>query len=332
MLTLMISNSHLEDSHNTTATSEPSLSGGNVVYGSHNQIYQDLSVVATITKAKFPVYLVNSRITKKNYAMKVFPFDGEQPHLYYKNESRFACLQHPHVIRNLYSESERKAACDGKEKKISYTIMEFAEHGDFYNFLRRNKEIFDDDKIIRTYFRQLIQGLEYIHDNGVAHMDLKLDNLLIASDFSLKIADFDMAHFKEDAIIISNGSKFYRAPEVMNGRCNNPKAADIYSAGVVLFILKAKGIFPQFEGNNIDKINFAQLLNNNDPKFWTHHCRIQKKPDSFFDQDFKDLFKSMCKFDPNDRASIKAIKASKWYNGPHYSPKELRHLMSRLNC
>lgn len=328
MLSLMISNSHLDDSHSASSVSSQT-DGGNVVYGSHNQIYQDLSVVSTITKAKFPVYLVNSRITKRNYAMKVFQFDNDQPHLYFKNETRFACLQHPHVIRNLYSEAERKAEFDGKETKISYIIMEYAEHGDFYNFLKHHKDLFDD-KLIRTYFRQLIQGLEYIHENGVAHMDLKLDNLLIANDFTLKIADFDMAHFKEDAIIISNGSKFYRAPEVMNGRCNNPKASDIFSAGVVLFILKAKGIFPQFETNNIEKINFAQLLYNNNPKFWAHHCRIQKKDDAYFDQDFRDLFMSMTRMNPHERVSIESIKASKWYNGPHYSHKELRQLMNRF--
>jgi len=304
-------------------------SGGNVVYGSHNQIYRDLIIVKSLTKAKFPVYLVTSKITKKDYAMKVFGYENRQPHLYFKNETRFACLQHPNVVRNLFFEPNRKAKFEGDEMQISYTIMEYAQHGDFFSFLKNHHHEIDD-KLVRTYFRQLIDGLEYLHNNDVAHMDLKLENLLLSNDFLLKIADFDMAHFKEDAIIISNGTKYYRAPEVMKGKCNIPKMADIFSAGVILFTLKTKGIFPQFESNEIEGILFSDLLYNDTSEFWARHRKVQKLSEAFFDEDFKDLFTVMTKFNPDERASIQDIKNSKWYNGPIYSPEELVQKVSRI--
>jgi len=301
----------------------------NIVYGSHKEIYQNLSIVKPLTKAKFPVYLVQSRVTKKNYAMKVFRHENGQPHLYFKNESRFACLQHPNVVRNLYFENQRKSCLDETEMEISYTIMEFAMNGDFFSFLKKQRKHMNE-KLARTYFRQLIEGLEYLHNNGVAHMDLKLDNLLIGNDFNLKIADFDMAHFKDDAIIISNGTKYYRAPEVMQGRCNNTKSADIFSAAVVLFTLFTQGVFPQFETEAVGGVEFSKLLNTNPDEFWNEHCKIQNKTSTFFDDDFKELFLAMTKFNPKERASIDTIKASNWYNGKHYTPEELKEKMQRI--
>ena len=319
-----------QDSCTDLLSSSPTLpSTQNVVYGNHKSIYQDIQVIKPINKAKFPVYLVQSKVTKQKYAMKAFAHERGRPHLYYHNETRFACLRHPNVIRRLYFEQSREADLEGTRSQISYVIMENASRGDFLNFLKVHRKHIDD-KLARTYFRQLIDGLEYLHLNGVAHMDLKLDNLLLGDDDSLKIADFDMAHFDEDAIIISSGTKLYRAPEIRSGKCNSPKTADIYSAGVLLFLLKTQGVFPQFENNSLDGFNFAQLLEENSPKFWTSHSEVQKKATSFFDKDFQDLFMSMTKANPEERASIKEIKESKWYNKPVYSTEELKNKISGL--
>jgi len=302
---------------------------GNVVYGSHKQIYQDLDIVMQISKAKFPVYLVQSKITKKTYAMKVFGHSNNEPHLYFKNESRFASLQHPNVIRNLYFESHRKSRLDNVEKQISYIITEYAINGDFFSFVKKNRKQIDE-KLARTYFRQLIEGLEYIHQNGVAHMDLKLDNLLVGNDYNLKIADFDMAHYKDDAIIIGNGTRNYRGPEVIKGKCNNPKAADIFSAAIVLFALKTQGGFPHLETKTEGGLQFPELLETDPTQFWNEHCKNLRQQETYFDQDFKELFSNMTKSDPKDRATIENIKASKWYNGPHYSPDELKERVERI--
>ena len=309
-------------------TKESSL-GGNMVYGSHGAIYKDVSIVRELNKAKFPVYVVQSNVTKRDFVMKVFPFKNGQQHLYFKNESRFASLQHPNVIKSLFFEQQRQAEFDGVTNQVSYIITEHASKGDFMNFLRLHNKSFDE-KLTRTYFRQLINGLEYLHNNNVAHMDLKLDNLLLADDCSLKIADFDMAHYVDDAIIISNGTKLCRGPEVASGKCNDTKTADIFSAGVILFLLKTQGVFPQFENNSISGVNLAELLYNNVPEFWKTHCNVQKRSPSFFDKDFQELFIAMTKANPSDRASIKMIKESKWYNGPVYSANELKEKVGRI--
>jgi len=293
------------------------------------KIFQEVSVVKQLNKAKFPVYLVNSKINNQNYAMKVFSFDNDQPHAYYKNEVRFSNLNHPNVVRNFYFEHERKTKCKGVVSKVSYKIMEYAPHGDFFDLVTKYGQKLNE-KAIRTFFKQLIAGLEYLHMKGVSHLDLKLDNLLLGKDMDLKIADFDLSHIIGDARIISKGTKFYRPLELMQAKCKNTRAADIYSAGIVLFTLKTQGIMPHAETSLVGGVNFSDLLHNNDPQFWTEHCKAQGKPSDFFDEDFKELFMSMIQLNPERRATIDMIKESKWYNGPCYTPEELKVRMEKI--
>jgi len=294
-----------------------------------NDVFRDICVVKALNKAKFPVYLITSKVNRQNYAMKVFGYSGNKPHTYFQNEARFSFVNHPNIIRTHHIEHERETLSKGSTKKVSYTIMEYAPHGDFFDFVM-NHGADIDDKLIRTYFRQLIDGVEYLHNNGVSHMDLKLENLLLGSDFSLKIADFDLSYFDNDSKILSRGTKFYRPPEVIQGRCKNTKAADIYSAGIVLFTLKTRGMLPHAEDNRVGGIDFAGLLYTHNSEFWKKHCEIQKKDASFFDEDFKNLFNAMISLNPNDRASIDQIKQSNWYNSPVYSSEELKSKVGKF--
>lgn len=99
----------------------------------------------------------------------------------------------------------------------------------------------------RTLFRQLIEGMDYLHSNGISHLDIKLDNLVLSDDGLLKIIDFDASHQKDSGKkIISRGTKVYRAPEIRSSECENGFAADIYSCGILLFCF-VMGRYPYLE-------------------------------------------------------------------------------------
>lgn len=296
--------------------------------------YQSLAVLKRLSKAKFPVYLTSSKVSKQNYAMKIFTHKQERPHPYYRNEIRFASLKHPNIIDIVHYENEKDTIEKGELKKVSYILMEYAPHGDFFDFITKNAENIDE-KLARTYFRQLIDGIEYLHSSGVAHLDLKPENLLLGADFNLKIADFDLSHVYGDAKILSRGTRYYRGPEFFQSSSSAPQltipfASDIYSAGIFLFILKSGGVYPHSENSPLEGVDLVDLLYRNNPQFWVKHCEIQEKKLSFFDRDFKDLFNNMVKFDPKDRLTIKQIKQSNWYNGPIYTPLELQKTMKKI--
>jgi len=94
----------------------------------------------------------------------------------------------------------------------------------------------------------------------------------------LKIADFDISYISgSGSNILSKVSKGYRAPEIARGVCSKPVAADIYSAGIILFIWKTNGFIPFSEDKLFRGVNFHELMKKEDPKFWDYHCKFQKK-------------------------------------------------------
>mmetsp|Transcript_32411 Transcript_32411/g.29217 ORF Transcript_32411/g.29217 Transcript_32411/m.29217 type:complete len:196 (-) Transcript_32411:298-885(-) len=192
-------------------------------------------------------------------------------------------------------------------------LLDYASHGDLKEFIQAKPKISNDEKLVRTLFSQLIEGLKYLHSQGVYHLDIKLSNLLIDGDYRLKIADFDQAYISGDKEILSKGSYNYRAPELIKGEeISNFAALDIYSAGVVLFTLKCRGQVPHNEGEGIKGFNLMKYLNLNSHEFWKSHCLLQGQKASYFSSDFKDLFEGMTKEDPYERWTFHDIEKSAW--------------------
>jgi len=296
--------------------------------------YQSLTVVKKLSKAKFPVYLTSSKVNKQNYAMKIFAHKNGKPHPYFNNESRFAVLKHPNVIDIVYAENEKDTIYKDEVKKVSYILMEYAPHGDFFDFVTKYRDCIDE-KLVRTYFRQLIDGIEYLHESRVAHLDLKPENLLIGADLNLKVADFDLSYVHGDKKIYSRGTRYYRGPEffktetdITDLKC--PSASDVYSAGVILFILQSGGIYPHSENTPLEGLDLVDMMYNKNADFWKKHAEIQGKSASHFESSFKELFNGMTKLNPEERMTIKEVKASKWYNGPIYTPSELQKKMKKI--
>lgn len=287
--------------------------------------FDKIALCKVLSKAKFVVLLGCLPSEKKKFAVKVFPFDKDQPDSCFLNEIQFKKLRHKNVISILHYELEREATYANGSCKTSYIIMELAPHGDLHDFLLSGKVQFDD-KLARTFFHQLIAGVEYLHSVGVAHLDLKPENLLLGDNYQLKIGDFDQAYLKGYNKIVTKGTVNYRAPELVERRCKNPKAADIYSAGIILFVMKCNGILPYAE-NSDEGIYMFQLMMCNPESFWKDQIKLQGKDCSELDTDFKELFMSMVAFDPKDRMSIQQIKESKWFNKPVYTPNELESLI-----
>jgi len=160
-------------------------------------------------------------------------------------------------------------------------------------------------------------------------------NLLLGADLNLKIADYDLSYVVGDDRILSRGTRYYRGPEFFKSvtdepKLTNPFAADVYAAGIILFILKSGGIYPHSENNTLEGIDLVELMYNNNAEFWRKHCEIQERPPTFYDRDFKELFNGMVKCNPDERLTLEDIKKSRWYNGPVYSPSELQRKMKKV--
>lgn len=143
-------------------------------------------------------------------------------------------LDHRHIVR-LYDTIYQN-------DKI-YAIMEYCSIGELFTLIKNQQ--FNHNKT-KQYFIQLIQAIDYIHDvHNVCHRDISLENILLDINDNLKLCDFGLCSINTDHIDDGKrvGKLKYMAPEVYAKESYNPKSADIWSCGVVLFIMLT-GVFP----------------------------------------------------------------------------------------
>lgn len=285
----------------------------------------------TISNGKNPIHLISLGPDNVQLALKIFLFKGHNINSHYRNEYRFHKLNHPNVIKlEGYCDTLEFVDCQsGPSYKFSYLLLEYAPYGDLCEFTVKRGIIFEE-KMARTYFHQFMEGLEYLHNHGVAHLDLKPENLLIGKNYKLKIADFDLSFVIGDDQIKSLGTKNYRAPELVRRNTKNPQKADIYSAGIILFFLIA-GSVPFNEDQPEVSLQFFLLAQENPRKFWRDFCRKFYKEVTAYSKEFRELFISMIKEDPEERPDISDIKKSSWYKGPIYDQNQLEKMLSGIS-
>mmetsp|Transcript_3929 Transcript_3929/g.3345 ORF Transcript_3929/g.3345 Transcript_3929/m.3345 type:complete len:171 (+) Transcript_3929:538-1050(+) len=162
----------------------------------------------------------------------------------------------------------------------------------------------------------------------MAHMDIKLENVLLGENYELKLIDFDLSYSKKVDKIRGRGTVDYRAPELKEKKKDlTPSKCDVFSAGIFLFALQSRGILPFKEGSKTNRLFEDFQLS---PKlFWSNHQRIQKKAKDFWSDSFKSLFESMCKTDPKKRPTLSEVKRHEWMKGPTYSQKEVKAIMKK---
>ncbi|XP_043280585.1 testis-specific serine/threonine-protein kinase 4-like [Venturia canescens] len=158
-------------------------------------------------------------------------------------------LKHPHLIRFLQAiETTHRV----------YIIMEFAVNGSLLDIICR--DTFIDESRSRRWFRQLTDAVDYCHERGVVHRDIKCENLLMDQEYNIKLSDFGFARGqmkpKNGVVILSEtfcGSYAYASPEILRGIPYQPQLSDAWSLGVVLYAM-VYGCLP------FDDTNFAHLL------------------------------------------------------------------------
>ena len=150
-------------------------------------------------------------------------------------------VRHPNVVQ-LYEVMASKA-------KI-YFVMECVKGGELFNKVAKGKLMED---AARKYFQQLIGAVDFCHSRGVFHRDLKPENLLLDENGDLKVSDFGLSALCEsrrhDGLLHTTcGTPAYVAPEVINKKGYDGAKADMWSCGVILFVLMA-GFLPFHDPN-----------------------------------------------------------------------------------
>lgn len=198
-------------------------------------------------------------------------------------------LNHPLIVKLLHSQVKQ----DGK----GVIFLEYLSWPSLQAYLAKHKSL--PLHISLKLFAQLVDALEHMHKQNVAHSDLKPENIAYdPQNQSIKVFDFGLSQTMLRSQLSSSfvGSPLYMAPEVLLRERYNPLAADVWSLGIVLVeMLTGRTPFSSFMSMDelLDFVSFETVV---------------PIPDSIPD-DLRELLRKMLDFNPSTRLTISSVRA-----------------------
>ncbi|KAL7224233.1 hypothetical protein ACSBR1_025655 [Camellia fascicularis] len=185
-------------------------------------------------------------------------------------------------------------------KSKIYFAMELVRGGELFSKIAKGRLRED---VARHYFQQLISAVDFCHSRGVYHRDLKPENLLLDHDGNLKVTDFGLSafaeHLRQDGLLhTSCGTPAYVAPEVIGKKGYDGAKADIWSCGVILYVLLA-GFLP-FQDENI-MVMYRKIY------------KGDFKCPPWFSSESRRLITKLLDPNPSTRITISKIMESSWF-------------------
>ncbi|KAG6497717.1 CBL-interacting protein kinase 18-like [Zingiber officinale] len=241
------------------------------------------------------VYYARNLKTSQSVAIKVIEKDkvmmGGLNDQIKREISVMRLVRHPNIVE-LYEVMATKS-------KI-YFVLEYAKGGELFDKVAKGKL---KEDVARKYFKQLITSVDFCHSRGVYHRDLKPENILLDENENLKISDFGLSALAEsrrqDGLLHTTcGTPAYVAPEVISRKGYDGAKADIWSCGVILFVLMA-GYLPF-----------------HDPNLMEVYRKIRKaefKCPNWFPLEVRRLLVRILDPNPNTRITITKIMEIPWF-------------------
>lgn len=223
-------------------------------------------------------------------------------------------IDHVNIIKIFDGNSGILKKSNGMTKMVNYLALELASNGELFDYIYFPKKGFGEE-IGQYIFLQLLEGLEATHNYGIAHRDLKTENMMLSEDWTLKIADFGystplIGRKGDGNLTTCLGTMSYCAPEILMRKPYIGTFADIFSCGVILFIL-VTGRLPFQKAARTD-YHYQFILKNDYEGFWNATTsKIEN-----LSNEFKTLVNCMLAFDPTQRPSIAEIRSYSWMLKP----------------
>lgn len=200
-------------------------------------------------------------------------------------------VRHPNIVQ-LFEVMATKS-------KI-YFVMEYVRGGELFNKVAKGRL---KEDLARKYFQQLISAVGFCHARGVYHRDLKPENLLLDENGDLKVSDFGLSavsdQIRQDGLFHTFcGTPAYVAPEVLSRKGYDAAKVDIWSCGVILFVLMA-GYLP-FQDQNI-MVMYKKIY------------KGEFRSPRWFSPDLIRLLTKLLDTNPDKRITIPEIMENRWF-------------------
>ena len=272
-------------------------------FGSNINDFIDLSILEYGKRCSATIKKMQSKINCLYYAIKIIPKNRiVNKKDIFREKIIQSLINHKNIVRQYgnFEDSQNYYLVleylpnDNLEEKIGKHIKSFANQN--IEFIQEN--------IVINIFKQILNGVEYLHGIGVVHRNIKPDNILFDEFNNVKLADFGLSAYFErksnqvflDPKLFSNhtrvGHKDYTAPEVINGFDYDSKC-DIFSLGITIFYLMTFQL-PFYSYTN----NENKLIRN----------QLNVNLSNIYSNGLKTLVYKMISENPNDRPTAKEVK------------------------
>lgn len=251
------------------------------------------AIVKTLGEGSFgKVKLAEHLVTKQKVALKIISRKMLQNNDMASRVDReihyLKLLRHPHIIKLF----EVITTPTDIIMSIEYAGNEL------FDYIVKTGKMGEEEG--RRFFQQIISAVEYCHRHKIVHRDLKPENLLLDDNFNVKIADFGLSNLMTDGNFLktSCGSPNYAAPEVISGKLYAGPEVDVWSCGVILYVMLC-GRLPfddEFIPNLFKKINGG----------------IYNLP-SHLSSGARSLLQKMLVVNPINRITIEGIRDHDWF-------------------
>lgn len=241
------------------------------------------------------VYVARNIKTNENVAIKVIDKEqilkGGLIHHIKREISILRRVRHPNIVQ-LFEVMATKS-------KIFF-VMEYVKGGELFSKVAKGRL---KEEIARKYFQQLISAVGFCHARGVFHRDLKPENILLDEDGDLKVSDFGLSAISEqirgDGLFHTFcGTPAYVAPEVLGRKGYDAAKVDLWSCGIILFVLMA-GYLP-FHDQNIMVMY---------KKIYKGEFRCPR----WFSPELTKLLSRLLDTNPHTRITIPEIMSNRWF-------------------
>lgn len=231
-----------------------------------------------------------------------------------KEHERLTSLQgHPNILQSYMTNSEGILYANDRNNDVMYNVIELAENGSFSSLIRATGGL--GEEIVKFQFLQICHAISHMHKNGYAHLDVKLENILLDARYNAKVADMGVSldvSMTDGMCDSRRGTVTYMAPEVnhlLAGETFDAYKADVYSLGMCLYVL----IFGEFPVKESDE--HSTMFDSETMGCLTGlKCSFGAKQWNCISAECQELLSSMLTMEPEDRPTVDEILENEWFN------------------
>lgn len=247
------------------------------------------------------VVLATEKETSKKYAVKVL----DKRHIIKEKKVKYVNIEKNTLNRLGERDGIIHLFYTFQDEGNLYFVLDYASNGELLSLIKKTGTL--NEECTKYYAAQIVDAVEYLHNNGVIHRDLKPENILIDPKMRVQITDFGTAVLlekEEGAYPLDTqaksfvGTAEYVSPELLNDKaCGKP--CDIWAIGCIIYqMISGK---PPFKAPN-EYLTFQKV------------CRLQYAFTPGFPSILRDLVKRILVLDPKERATLVSIKAHLFFH------------------